>query len=74
MTPLRLWLSVVALSATLLSTPVRLPAQVTRLDSAAVLLDAARRLEARGDGETARRLLVFIVQTYDGTQAAARYR
>ena len=71
MTPLRLWLSVVALSATLLSTPVRLPAQVTRLDSAAVLLDAARRLEARGDGETARRLLVFIVQTYDGTQAAA---
>lgn len=71
MTPLRLCLSAVALSATLLSTPVCLRAQVTRSDSAAVLLDAASRLRARGDSETARRLLVFIVQTYDGTQAAA---
>ncbi|UCG88186.1 MAG: hypothetical protein JSW71_06480 [Gemmatimonadota bacterium] len=71
MTPFRLWLSVVAISATLLSTPVCLTAQVTRSDSAAVLLDAARRLEARGDSETTRRLLVFIIQAYDGTQAAS---
>jgi hypothetical protein len=71
MTLLRLRLSVVVICATLLSTPPCLGAQVTRPDSAAVLLDAASRLRARGDNETARRLLAFIVRAYDGTRAAS---
>jgi len=47
-----------------------LRAQVTRTDSAAVLLDAARNLQAEGQNSLARRLLTYIVRRYGETPAA----
>jgi hypothetical protein len=48
-----------------------LQAQVSRADSAAVLLDAARNLQADGHNSLARQLLVYIVGRYGETPAAA---
>ncbi len=47
-----------------------LQAQVSRTDSAAVLLEATRRLELEGETSAARELLDLIVRHFPGTQAA----
>jgi len=47
-----------------------LRAQVTRTDSAAVLLDAARNLQVEGQNSLARQLLIYIVRRYGDTTAA----
>ena len=45
--------------------------QMTRADSAAVLLDATRRLEREGEHDAARELLDLIVRHFRGTPAAS---
>lgn len=45
-------------------------AQVSRADSAAILLDATRRLELEGERAAARELLDFIFRHFPGTPAA----
>ena len=47
-----------------------LDGQVTRADSAAVLLEATRRLEIEGESAAARELLDLIVRHFPGTPAA----
>jgi hypothetical protein len=44
--------------------------QMTRADSAAILLDATRRLELEGEGDAARELLDLIIRHFRGTPAA----
>ena len=66
----RRFVPVLAIFFLVFSVPQSIAGQVTRADSAAVLLDAARQLQAQGDSETAYHLLVFIVRTYDDTEAA----
>jgi len=67
---LRRLFPVLAVCFSLFSVPDSLASQVSRADSAAVLLDAARELQVQGDDETTYRLLLFIARTYDGTPAA----
>jgi len=67
---LRRLFPVLAVCFSLFSVPDSLASQVSRADSAAVLLDAARELQSQGDDETAYRLLLFIARSYDGTPAA----
>jgi hypothetical protein len=47
-----------------------LHSQVSRADSAAVLLEATRRLELEGETDAARDLLDLIIRHFPGTQAA----
>ncbi|UCD25086.1 MAG: hypothetical protein JSW51_03950 [Gemmatimonadota bacterium] len=70
MQPLRRVIPALTVLFLLFTIPQALTTQVTRADSAAVLLDAARELQAEGDAETAYQLLLYIVRTYDGTAAA----
>ena len=56
----------------LLALPAGAHAQVTRADSAAVLLDAARALEARGAGGAAEALLRLVAERYAGTPGGAQ--
>lgn len=60
----------VAAAVLFVSTPGPTSAQVTRSDSAAVLLDAAARLERDGRRDAARELYVMIVARFSGTPAA----
>lgn len=54
--------------------PMRVQAQATRADSAAILLDAATRLERDGRSEAADALLEMILQRFGGTPAAEQAR
>ena len=49
----------------------RIEAQATRADSAAILLEATRRLELEGEGVAAQELMDLIVRHFPGTPAAA---
>ena len=55
--------------ATFFATP-ELQAQTSRADSAAILLEATRRLELEGEYEAARELLDLIIRHFSGTPAA----
>ena len=61
---------VVALLATSLSTPSRASAQLTRADSAAVILAVASDFESRGEEDVAASLYRHIVDRFPGTPAA----
>ena len=54
--------------------PYRASAQVTRADSAAVLLGAAANLEQRGEQDAAETLYRYIADRFDGTSAAETAR
>lgn len=58
----------------LLGVSRELAAQETAGDTAAVLVQAARELEAQGHGDAARELLRFVVGRYPGTAAASEAR
>ena len=49
----------------------RIEAQATRADSAAILLEATRRLELEGESVAAQELMDLIVRHFPGTPAAA---
>ncbi|HEX9887759.1 MAG TPA: hypothetical protein VGA70_14775 [Longimicrobiales bacterium] len=63
------WLLLAAALA-LLAVPRGVAAQVTRADSAAVLLETAERMEAQDDWEAADAILRLIVERYGDTPAA----
>lgn len=62
---------VAVLFTTALTAAQPLQSQVSRADSAAVLLEATRRLELEGETDAAQQLLDLIVRHFPGTQAAA---
>ncbi len=63
-------LTTVTIVASLVFAADQLNAQVSRSDSAAVLLETARNLSVEGQHSVARQLLVYIVQRYTETAAA----
>ena len=64
----RVWLAGITIGGLLLA-PAPAAAQVTAADTAAVLLDAARRFEAQGDRRLADALLALIARDYAETPA-----
>jgi len=59
-----------AVALSLTPPPGALAAQASRADSAAVLLDAVRALESRGERSAARELLRYLRERFAGTPAA----
>ena len=69
--PLRRHLPLLALLAAALSAPGPASAQLTRADTAAVLLATARDFDARGENDIASALYRHIADRFPGTTAAA---
>jgi hypothetical protein len=72
--PSRAVLLVIALALVAWTFPRPVSAQVSRPDSAAILLNAAQRLEADGQRVAASAVLTFIVRNYGDTPSGAEAR
>jgi hypothetical protein len=70
MSALRLVAVLASLILLTAAVPTHLPAQATRADSAAILLEAARQLDAQGEVGLARDILAILLRHYGDTPAS----
>lgn len=71
---IRRLLAAAALAVALVALPAPAAAQVSRADSAQVLLESARQLQGAGRARAAEDILRLIIQRYPDTEAAAQAR